>query len=68
MLKICDKERPTMSANPRRCCSTCVRNLGLSETKQTTDDLMFTVEVVSCLSACGPSPSHDESTSRSVPK
>ena len=40
-----------MSANPRRCCSTCV-----SETKQTTDDLMFTVEVVSCLGACGLAP------------
>ena len=29
------------------------QELGLSETKQTTDDLMFTVEVVSCLGACG---------------
>lgn len=30
--------------------------LGLSETKTTTDDLMFTVETVSCLGACGLSP------------
>ena len=32
------------------------QELGLSETKQTTDDLMFTVEVVSCLGACGLAP------------
>lgn len=31
-------------------------NLGLSEQKQTTDDLMFTVETVSCLGACGLAP------------
>jgi NADH dehydrogenase (ubiquinone), 24 kDa subunit len=30
--------------------------LGLSETKVTTDDLMFTVETVSCLGACGLAP------------
>ena len=30
--------------------------LGLSETKQTTDDLNFTVETVSCLGACGLAP------------
>ncbi|MBU3099622.1 MULTISPECIES: NADH-quinone oxidoreductase subunit NuoE family protein [Clostridium] len=30
--------------------------LGLSETKTTTDDLMFTVETVSCLGACGLAP------------
>lgn len=34
-----------------------IRNeLGLSETKATTDDLMFTVETVSCLGACGLAP------------
>ena len=32
------------------------QELGLSETKQTTDDLLFTVEVVSCLGACGLAP------------
>lgn len=31
-------------------------DLGLSDKKQTTDDLMFTVETVSCLGACGLSP------------
>ena len=30
--------------------------LGLSEKKTTTDDLMFTVETVSCLGACGLAP------------
>lgn len=32
------------------------KDLGLSETKKTTDDLMFTVETVSCLGACGLAP------------
>lgn len=31
-------------------------DLGLSGKKQTTDDLLFTVETVSCLGACGLSP------------
>ena len=30
--------------------------LGLSEAKKTTDDLMFTIETVSCLGACGLAP------------
>lgn len=30
--------------------------LGLSESKKTTDDLLFTVETVSCLGACGLAP------------
>jgi len=30
--------------------------LGLSETKKTTDDLSFTIETVSCLGACGLAP------------
>lgn len=32
------------------------KDLGLSEKKATTDDLMFTVETVSCLGACGLAP------------
>ena len=32
------------------------RELGLSEKKPTTDDLLFTVETVSCLGACGLAP------------
>lgn len=32
------------------------KDLGLSETKVTTDDLLFTVETVSCLGACGLAP------------
>lgn len=31
-------------------------DLGLSEEKKTTDDLLFTVETVSCLGACGLAP------------
>ncbi len=32
------------------------KELGLSTTKVTTDDLMFTIETVSCLGACGLAP------------
>ena len=32
------------------------KKLGLSEKKRTTDDMMFTVETVSCLGACGLAP------------
>ena len=32
------------------------KELGLSDKKKTTDDLMFTVETVSCLGACGLAP------------
>lgn len=32
------------------------KELGLSESKATTDDLLFTVETVSCLGACGLAP------------
>ncbi|GIM30270.1 NADH dehydrogenase [Clostridium polyendosporum] len=32
------------------------KELGLSESKATTDDLIFTVETVSCLGACGLAP------------
>ena len=32
------------------------KKLGLSKTKKTTDDMMFTVETVSCLGACGLAP------------
>jgi NADH-quinone oxidoreductase subunit E len=32
------------------------KELGLSETKETTDDLLFTIQTVSCLGACGLAP------------
>ena len=32
------------------------KELGLSAKKHTTDDMMFTVETVSCLGACGLAP------------
>lgn len=35
---------------------TLKEELGLSDTKHTTDDMMFTVETVSCLGACGLAP------------
>ena len=55
VIKICDgtachvrKSKPIL--NKLR------EELGLSETKVTTDDLMFTLETVSCLGACGLAP------------
>lgn len=36
--------------------NTLYKELSLSNEKQTTDDLMFTVETVSCLGACGLAP------------
>ncbi len=35
---------------------TMFKELGLSKKKHTTDDMMFTVEMVSCLGACGLAP------------
>ena len=32
------------------------KKLGLSDEKRTTDDLLFTVEIVNCLGACGLAP------------
>ncbi len=36
--------------------NTMRKELGLSESKHTTDDMLFTVETVSCLGACGLAP------------
>ncbi len=55
LIKVCDgtachvrKSVPILNA---------LRNhLGLSETKKTTDDMLFTLETVSCLGACGLAP------------
>ena len=33
-----------------------LKELGLSHKKHTTDDMLFTVETVSCLGACGLAP------------
>ena len=55
VIKVCDgtachvRQSPPILARLRE-------ELGLSETKKTTDDLMFTVETVSCLGACGLAP------------
>ena len=55
VIKVCDgtachvRQSPPILARLRE-------ELGLSESKKTTDDLMFTVETVSCLGACGLAP------------
>lgn len=55
VIKVCDgtachvrKSMPVLDALHKK--------LGLSKTKKTTDDMMFTVETVSCLGACGLAP------------
>lgn len=55
IIKICDgtachvrKSIPILNAMRKE--------LGLSETKHTTDDMLFTIETVSCLGACGLAP------------
>ena len=55
VIKVCDgtachvkKSMPVLEALHKK--------LGLSEKKKTTDDMMFTVETVSCLGACGLAP------------
>ena len=47
VIKVCDG-MPVLEA--------LYAKLGLSKTKKTTDDMMFTVETVSCLGACGLAP------------
>ena len=55
VIKVCDgtachvkKSMPVLEA--------LYKKLGLSPTKKTTDDMLFTVETVSCLGACGLAP------------
>ncbi len=55
IIKVCDgtachvrKSQPVKDA--------IVKELGLADGKCTTDDMMFTVETVSCLGACGLAP------------
>ena len=55
VIKVCDgtachvrKSMPVLEA--------LYKKLGLSSKKKTTDDMMFTVETVSCLGACGLAP------------
>ena len=55
VIKVCDgtachvkKSIPVLEA--------VYKKLGLSEKKRTTDDMLFTVETVSCLGACGLAP------------
>ena len=55
VIKVCDgtachvrKSMPVLEA--------LYKKLGLSKKKKTTDDMMFTIETVSCLGACGLAP------------
>lgn len=70
VIKVCDgtachvrKSIPVLEA--------LYKKLGLSKTKKTTDDMMFTVETVSCLGACGLAPTmmvNDEVHPRMTPE
>lgn len=70
VIKVCDgtachvrKSMPVLEA--------LYGKLGLSKTKKTTDDMMFTVETVSCLGACGLAPTmmvNDEVHPRMTPE
>lgn len=70
VIKVCDgtachvrKSVPVLEALHKK--------LGLSKTKRTTDDMMFTVETVSCLGACGLAPTmmvNDEVHPRMTPE
>lgn len=70
VIKVCDgtachvkKSLPVLEA--------MYKKLGLSKKKHTTDDMMFTVETVSCLGACGLAPTmmvNDEVHPRMTPE
>lgn len=70
VIKVCDgtachvrKSVPVLEALHKK--------LGLSKSKRTTDDMMFTVETVSCLGACGLAPTmmvNDEVHPRMTPE
>ena len=70
VIKVCDgtachvrKSIPVLEA--------LYKKLGLSKAKRTTDDMMFTVETVSCLGACGLAPTmmvNDEVHPRMTPE
>lgn len=70
VIKVCDgtachvkKSIPVLEA--------MYKKLGLSKKKHTTDDMMFTVETVSCLGACGLAPTmmvNDEVHPRMTPE
>lgn len=70
VIKVCDgtachvrKSMPVLEA--------LYKKLGLSKKKRTTDDMLFTVETVSCLGACGLAPTmmvNDEVHPRMTPE
>ena len=54
-IKVCDGTACHMRKSPE-ILNTINRILGLNSEKHTTDDMLFTVETVSCLGACGLAP------------
>ena len=54
-IKVCDGTACHMRKSPE-ILNTINRILGLNSEKHTTDDMLFTVETVSCMSHCGQSP------------
>ena len=55
VIKVCDGTACHMKKSSM-VLETLYKKLGLSEEKRTTDDMLFTVETVSCLGACGLAP------------
>ena len=55
VIKVCDGTACHVRRSTK-IIKTLERELGLSEGKQTTDDMMFTLETVACLGACGLAP------------
>lgn len=55
VIKVCDGTACHVRKSPL-ILNALRRSLGLSEVKNTTDDMMFTLETVSCLGTCGLAP------------
>ena len=56
VIKVCDGTACHVRKSAADSGSFVSRSLGLSKKKHTTDDMLFTVETVSCLGACGLAP------------
>lgn len=55
VIKVCDGTACHVK-NSSAIVNAVFKKLGLSETKNTSDDMLFTIETVSCLGACGIAP------------
>ena len=56
VIKVCDGTACHVRKSTADSGSALFKELGLSKKKHTTDDMLFTVETVSCLGACGLAP------------